>query len=162
MNNTHRHRQTAEQSSPRISPLPDMITAYLAENPGAQLYKIVEAVGASRGAVTYQLRTLAAKGIIKVHAETGSRRYYLHSFSYAQDTELLHTFLENKTKSDVLAILKKTPGLTRKDLAAQTGVPENTLYRHIAALSEAGILKRERDGHRWRYTVSEKAELVLQ
>ena len=140
----------------RSSPLPNRITTYLAENPGAPLYKIVEAVGASRGAVTYQIRTLTAKRIIKVHEETGTRRYYLYNFSYTQDTELLHSLLENKTKSDVLAVLKKSPGQTRKEIAKEIGIPENTLYRHIAALVNAGILRRERDGHSWRYMVSKK------
>ena len=140
------------------SPLPEKITAYLAENPGDQLYKIVEAVNASRGAVTYQLRTMESTGLIKVYEKTGYRRYYLYSFDYAKEEALLNIHLENKTKAGVICSLRETPGLSRKELAEKTGVPQNTLYRHIAALCKAGILKRERDGHRWRYRLSEKTE----
>lgn len=140
------------------SPLPEKITAYLAENPGDQLYKIVEALNASRGAVTYQLRNLENAGIIKVHEETGCRRYYLYNFAYAKEEALLNIHLENKTKAGIIHSLQETPGLSRKELAEKTGVPQNTLYRHIAALCKAGILKQERDGHMWRYRLSEKTE----
>ena len=161
MHPAHPSRKSG-QNNQRVSALPNLITAYLQENPGAQLYKIVEAVSASRGAVTYQLRTMTARGVIKVHEETGCRRYYLHSFEYAKDTAVLQIFLENETKSDIIENLQKTPGLSRKELAARIGIPENTLYRHIAALSDAGILKRKRDGHRWLYTIAEKTETELQ
>ncbi len=156
MDNTYLPCKTEEEKHQRFSLLPDLITAYLRENPGSQLYKIVEAVAASRGAVTYQLRTMTAKGVVKVHEETGCRRYYLHSFAYAKDRAVLKIFLENKTKAAVIRLLWETPQLSRKDIAVMLGIPENTLYRHITALSNAGILKRERNGHKWLYSIADK------
>ena len=167
------YRQT-EQKNPRASTLPEKITAYLKENPGVQLYRIVEAVGASRGAITYQIRTMTAKGLITyqirtmtakglitVHEETGCRRYYLHTFTYTKDTEILKIFLENNTKTKILRILQKTPALSREELAEKTGIPKNTLYRHLAAMSDAGTLKRKRNGHKWLYSLAEKTKTEL-
>lgn len=154
------YRQT-EQKNPRASTLPEKITAYLKENPGVQLYRIVEAVGASRGAITYQIRTMTAKGLITVHEETGCRRYYHHTFTYTKDTEILKIFLENNTKTKILRILQKTPALSREELAEKTGIPKNTLYRHLAAMSDAGTLKRKRNGHKWLYSLAEKTKTEL-
>lgn len=148
-------RSAVHQNAKTPSPLPEKIIAFLEENPGAQLYKIVAAVGASRGAVTYQMRILLEKGLVKVHRETGYNRYYLHTFAYERDEAVLANFRENPIKADIIRILRETPGLSRLELAERTGIPENTIYRHIAALGDAGILKRERSGHSWLYRMAE-------
>ena len=158
MSHSYRPRPTGIQHTRKPSELPAKITAYLTEHPGAQLYAIVSGVQASRGAVTYHLRALTAKGAIKVHEETGCRRYYIHNFTYTKEEAVIKTFLENETKAAVIIALQNNPGLGRKDIAEKTGIPENTLYRHIAALFSAGVLKRERDGHKWRYRLSAKTE----
>ncbi|MBE6506499.1 MAG: winged helix-turn-helix transcriptional regulator [Methanocorpusculum parvum] len=149
-------RSSPNRNTKPQSPLPEKITACLQANPGAQLCKIVETVGGSRGAVTYHIRTLAEKGIVTVHKEGGYNRYYLHTFAYEKDKAALAANLENPIKADIIKILLETPRLSRKELAEKTGIKENTLFRHIASMGKSGILKRERDGHCWRYRLAEK------
>lgn len=149
--------------NPRNKPhseLPGQILAYLKEHPGAQLYSIVEAVGFSRGAVTYQIRNLVTDGHITTGGSGGNTRYFLKSARYSREQMMLFAFQANPVKEKLLRHLRKHPGMSREELSETLGIKEGTLYRHLSAMQKAGILSRTRDGHRWLYRLAKEAEAL--
>lgn len=154
-----RYRSPAKNTK-KTSELPAKITAYLKENPGARMYNIVEAAKASRGAVTYQIRNMIASGEVSA-AGKNQKCYYLTSTDITKEQIQLKEFRTNETKSLIIAELQKTPKMTREELSEALGIKKGTLYRHLASLEKAGILKRRRDGHCLRYEVSEKTLLAM-
>ena len=154
-----RYRSPAKNTK-KTSELPAKITAYLKENPGARMYNIVEAAEASRGAVTYQIRNMIASGEVSA-AGKNQKCYYLTSTDITKEQIQLKEFRTNETKSLIIAELQKTPKMTREELSEALGIKKGTLYRHLASLEKAGILKRRRDGHCLRYEVSEKTLLAM-
>ena len=153
------YRSPAKKTK-KISELPGKITAYLKENPGARMYNIVEAAEASRGAVTYQLRNMIESGEVSA-AGKKQRCYYLTSSGITKEQINLKEVQTNETKSLIISELQKTQKMTREELSEALGIKKGTLYRHLASLERAGILKRKRDGHCLRYEVSEKTLLAL-
>ena len=154
-----RYRSPAKNTK-KTSELPSKITAYLKENPGARMYNIVEAAKASRGAVTYQIRNMIASGEVSA-AGKNQKCYYLTSTDITKEQIQLKEFRTNETKSLIIAELQKTPKMTREELSEALGIKKGTLYRHLASLEKAGVLKRKRDGHCLRYEVSEKTLLAM-
>ena len=154
-----RYHSTAKNIR-KTSELPGKITSYLKENPGARMYNIVEAAKASRGAVTYQLRNMIASGEVAV-AGKNQRCYYLTTSGFTKEQIQLNEFRKNQTKSQIIAELQKTPKMTREELSDVLGIKKGTLYRHLASLEKAGVLKRKREGHCLRYEVSEKTLLAI-
>ena len=154
-----RYRSPAKNTQ-KTSELPGKITAYLKENPGARMYNIVEAAKASRGAVTYQLRNMISSGEVSVCGKK-QRCYYLTSTDITKEQIQLNEFKTNETKSLIITELQKNPKMTREELSEILGIKKGTLYRHLASLEKAGILKRRRDGHCLRYEVSEKTLLAM-
>ncbi|HJJ63914.1 MAG TPA: winged helix-turn-helix domain-containing protein, partial [Methanocorpusculum sp.] len=73
----------------------------------------------------------------------------------------LNEFRKNQTKSQIIAELQKTPKMTREELSDVLGIKKGTLYRHLASLEKAGVLKRKREGHCLRYEVAEKTLLAI-
>lgn len=61
------------------------------------------------------------------------------------------TFLTNH--SHVLVCLKRDPFMRAKDIADRVGITERSVQRILTELTEYGVLYREREGRRNRYTV---------
>jgi len=61
------------------------------------------------------------------------------------------TFLTNH--SHVLICLTANPNKVLREVALEVGITERNVQRIVADLEEAGILNRERDGRRNRYTI---------
>lgn len=69
------------------------------------------------------------------------------------------TFLSNHAQ--VLLWLAREPDLLVADLAKHVGISERATYAILADLSEAGYLRRTRDGRRSRYRVNLEAPMRL-
>lgn len=67
------------------------------------------------------------------------------------------TFLSNYTH--VLVCLAREPDLTLRDVAGSIGITERAVQRLVAELEAAGVLQRERDGRRNRYTIRREVRL---
>lgn len=67
------------------------------------------------------------------------------------------TFLTNH--SHVLFCLARDPERTLREVAAKVGITERAVQRIIGELEEAGVITRERDGRRNRYTIAADVRL---
>jgi DNA-binding transcriptional ArsR family regulator len=61
------------------------------------------------------------------------------------------TFVTSHTR--ILICLASRPGITVREVAAETGITERAAHRVVAELEEAGYLTRHRLGHRNFYEV---------
>lgn len=59
----------------------------------------------------------------------------------------------------VLFCLAREPDMLLREVAARVGVTERAVQRIVADLEAAGVLQRERDGRRNRYTINPDARL---
>ena len=57
----------------------------------------------------------------------------------------------NATQTKILALMKKKPEITAKELAIEVGIAERSIKSSISKLKEAGLLYREgaRKNGRW-------------
>ena len=62
------------------------------------------------------------------------------------------TFLTNH--SHVLVCLRRDPIMRARDIALQVGITERSVQRILGELTEYGVLMREKDGRRNRYSVN--------
>lgn len=67
------------------------------------------------------------------------------------------TFLTNHTH--VLLCLHSNPGMRLRDVASSVGITERAVQRIVADLEIAGILRRQREGRRNRYSINAKVNL---
>lgn len=68
-----------------------------------------------------------------------------------QQTGTTWTFLTNHTH--VLVCLTQDPETRLRDVAERVGITERAVQRIVADLEQDGILERNRDGRRNRYTI---------
>ena len=67
------------------------------------------------------------------------------------------TFLSNH--GHVMVELAQHPNMRLRDLALRVGITERAVQRIVAELVDAGVLTRERDGRRNRYTINRRRRL---
>jgi DNA-binding transcriptional ArsR family regulator len=67
------------------------------------------------------------------------------------------TFLSNHTH--VLVCLTSNRDQTVRDIAQKVGITERAVLRIVSELEEGGVLARERDGRRNRYSIALEAPL---
>ncbi len=71
--------------------------------------------------------------------------------------EATWTFLSNHTH--VLVCLAADGDQTVRDIAQKVGITERAVLRIVSELEQGGVLSRERDGRRNRYTIDLEAPL---
>jgi DNA-binding IscR family transcriptional regulator len=59
----------------------------------------------------------------------------------------------------VLVCLARDPNARLRDVAAAVGITERAVQRIVAELEQGGVLEREREGRRNRYTLNRDASL---
>jgi predicted transcriptional regulator len=62
------------------------------------------------------------------------------------------TFLSNH--GQVLLCIARDPDVRLREIGEQVGITERAAYRIVRELSDAGYLRRERNGRRNRYTIT--------
>lgn len=67
------------------------------------------------------------------------------------------TFMSNHTH--VLVCLAAASDQTVRDIAQKVGITERAVLRIVSELEEGGVLTRERDGRRNRYSINPEAPL---
>lgn len=62
--------------------------------------------------------------------------------------------LADPTRRSLLAAIARQPSATATDLAAELPISRQAVLKHLAALTDAGLLDRERSGREVRYRVT--------
>jgi DNA-binding transcriptional ArsR family regulator len=62
--------------------------------------------------------------------------------------------LSDPTRRSLLATIAAQPSVTATELAAELPISRQAVIKHLGALTEAGLLRRERSGREVRYRVT--------
>lgn len=122
---------------------PARILSYLRYHPASPLQRIVDAVGVSRGSVSYQIMRLEKEGKI-VSQEIHGRRYYssMQSGITPLSAELFRILSHKRTREIFLSLLKK-PNQTISLIAEDIGRTPNAVGYQMKKISNAILVKTE-------------------
>ena len=121
---------------------PQRILDYLTDCPGATAAQVESALAAPKGTVHRRLAALRAQGTVRREAAPGRPdRWYPAD----QNGEAGCSAPEQQAptwKQAVLAFVRAHPGHTTAGIEAELGAPRNTVYRHLNAFADAGLVRR--------------------
>lgn len=120
----------------------DLLRA-IEENPGLHLGHLADSISGSRGTVMYHLRVLEREGIIKSEKDGRFRRFYPTGMPIGRNDLAL-----NRTDEKILDIIKRSPGVSLRDISSLLGLSKQIVSYHVARLEMSGRLWLERDGRR--------------
>ena len=144
------------------SPVPEKILSYLHEHNGSSQKQIVEAVSVSRGSVSYHLKNLEKKGIIKSVRANGVSQYFLTSAAPASaEHAVILRILSRKKSGAALLYIAEQKRVNRKALADALFVNETTARWYLEQFVSCGLVVLEEiDGNVW-YCITERVEEIL-
>lgn len=122
---------------------PARILRYLRCHPASPMQRIVDAVGVSRGSVSYQIMRLEKEGKI-VSQEIQGRRYYsaMQSGITPLSAELFRILSHKRTREIFLSLLKK-PNQTISLIAEDISRTPNAVGYQMKKISNAILVKTE-------------------
>jgi len=128
-----------------IGPRRDLL-ALVRAHPGMHLRELERASGLALGALRHHLDYLLAAGLIKDEEDGRLRRFY----PVGLDPPLRKALaaLRPRAHRAVVLHLLNHPGETAREVAAALSFPETTAGHYLRALAAAGIVARDRNGHR--------------
>ncbi|MDO5843973.1 MAG: winged helix-turn-helix transcriptional regulator [Methanocorpusculum sp.] len=150
----------------KSSKVPGEIMEYLSKHPGSSQAQIVEALGKSRGSVAHHIKKLLNERHIYTDSTFAHQRYYVQMLKKTSPKDKLNALMSNRKCREVISILIRNQGLTRKEIADEMNMKPIAVFRYIKILIEGGILIDVRDGHKLRYLIKEEikddiAEIVM-
>ena len=77
----------------------------------------------------------------------------------AKSSDPLYTWTFFSNYAHVLVCLAKDPSARLRDVAEKVGITERAAQRIVGQLEEAGVLSKEREGRRNRYSIDMKRPL---
>jgi DNA-binding transcriptional ArsR family regulator len=123
----------------------------IVEKPGIDLKRIIAYTGWNESTLRYHLWQMKTLGKIKIISNTGNLSYFENHGRYSEDEQrdLALKFLFSV--SDIISILRSSPGLTRGEIADILQVSGPTVTRRMQRLINKGLVSQQRDGKYSRY-----------
>lgn len=118
------------------------IFGYIQANPGEHYNGIKDALGLTNGSLAHHLRTLEREQFIKSRRFGLYRRFYPMHFRIP-DQEV---FQPNDVQRTILDVIRRSPGITQKEIASRLGLTPPTVNYHVAVLSERNLIHVVRQG----------------
>jgi len=131
------------------------IYGMIESNPGVHYTLIKKRVGVGNGTLTYHLGTLEREGFIRSEWDGLYKRFYPSQAAVSQGEPVVEL---SAVQKELLGHIRRSPGISQKDLVASTGVSKRVVSYHIAQMAQARLVRVERDGKLVRcYPVEEAA-----
>ena len=125
------------------------ILGYISANPGEHFNAIKRALDLPNGTFAHHLSVLEREGFVKSRTEGMYRRYYPMDMKVpSQGSGLKHT------QTLIIEVVRETPGISQKEVAAVLGLSNSTVGYHVEDLIAKGIIRKERRGMGVRYYVT--------
>jgi predicted transcriptional regulator len=119
------------------------IYGYILANPGEHYNAIREVLGLTNGSLAHHLRTLERENFIKSKKFGIYRRFYPMKMRMPEDE-----FEINEIQKMIMAIIKKSPGISQKEIASDIKLTPPTVNYHIGILLHEGLVRVARKGRR--------------
>jgi predicted transcriptional regulator len=117
------------------------IYQFIKNNPGETYNSIKRGVSLSNGSTTYHLRVLEREGLVHSKRNGTFRHFYPASMKLPKKV-----FRLSPVQKAMIEILRESPGISQVRLSEETGMTTSALNYHVKLLSEAGIIKKKREG----------------
>ena len=113
--------------------------------PGIAASELAKAAGVSWGTTIYHLDVLEQTQMVTSLREGRYRRYFENGAVLPGSKQVV-AILQNAVTADVARLVRERPGATQKELAAAVGMSPQALHWHLARLTGAGVVRKEREG----------------
>ncbi|HTY90473.1 MAG TPA: winged helix-turn-helix transcriptional regulator [Methanocella sp.] len=119
------------------------VQKFIVDNPGSTLRDIARGTGVNLGTVRYHVLILSLNHrIVSYAADDKHVRYFTNSGAYSKEEQLVISLMRRDSMGRILALLKKTPGLTNIEISLSLGSQESAVSRYMKELSEKGVVTR--------------------
>ena len=115
------------------------IMGYLRANPGMNFTSIKEELELNNGSLAFHLKVLEREGYIT------SKRVGKYKWFYPAKSKIKKPI---SIKEQVLATLRRNPGITQKQIAKKIGQNPASVHKVLHKLQKADIVEFERDGRK--------------
>jgi len=126
----------------------------IANTPGIHFRALLDELDYAQGTLQYQIRWLAAEGLIDVSEDGKYTRYYPAAEFDDTDRTVMNA-LRREYGRRILAHLLADGPLTTTELSDRLEKAQSTVSWHLSKLAEAELVTKERDGQRVLYRVSD-------
>lgn len=130
------------------------IYQHVVANPGVHFRAILDEFDYAQGTIQYQLRWLDEHDLVEVSDDGKYTRYYPVADFDDADRVVMNA-LRRKYSRRILAQLLAAGPLTTTQLSERLDKAKSTVSWHLSNLAEAGLVRKERDGRRVVYEVSD-------
>jgi predicted transcriptional regulator len=130
------------------------IYQHIVDTPGIHFRALFDDIDLAKGTLQYHLHWLADEGLIDVQDGTDYTRYYAAD-SFDEVDQTVMGALRRTIARRILAYLVSEGPLTTTDIAERLEKSQSTISWHLSNLVDAGLVKKERDGRRVYYEVTD-------
>ncbi|WP_254824099.1 winged helix-turn-helix transcriptional regulator [Haloglomus halophilum] len=116
------------------------------ERPGVHFNELTRVLDLAPGQVQYHLKRLTRADRVVAADLFGRTHYYPPEFDDWERAAL--ALLHRETSADIVAELLAAGPLGASETAERVGIARSTCSWHVDRLSEAGVVRTERDGNR--------------
>src|SRR5271157_478264 len=125
----------------------NLISKYIAGNPGASLYDISRGLKINMGTARYHLMILGINHrIVSYRADEKYVRYFTNAGSYSREQQFMVSIMKREGIKKVLNALMEKPGMSNVELSREMGLQESAASRYMKELFEKGIVAKEQTG----------------
>jgi hypothetical protein len=119
-----------------------MIYGFIMSNPGVHYNFIKQRLGLNNGSIVYHLTVLERQELIKSEKVGLYKRFYPIGQTLSE-TGIMEL---NDTQQAMLELVRKSPGLTQRELADRLGISSRVVNYHVGLLQRARLVTLEKDG----------------
>jgi DNA-binding MarR family transcriptional regulator len=121
-----------------------LIQGYIDGNPGESYNAIKRALELKNGTLAYYLKILSKEGKIRTERDGMYKRFYPTVGKSRAENVIIEL---SKIQQNILDFIKSNPGTTQTNIAKELGIIHSKLNYHISMLSDARLIKLEREGN---------------
>ena len=117
-------------------------TRAITNNPGIDVPTLAGITGLNENTLRYHLAKLIANGKVTYLVKPGVIRYFLNQGAYSLYEQVFIHYLWSETPSEMLQMLKRTPGLTRQQISDSLGISGPSVTRQMDRMRQFGLENR--------------------
>jgi hypothetical protein len=121
-----------------------LIQGYIDGNPGESYNAIKRALELKNGTLAYYLKILAKEGKIKAERDGMYKRFYPTAGKSRTENLIIEL---SKIQQKILEYIKTNPGTSQTNISKELGIIQSKLNYHISQMSDARLIKVEREGN---------------
>jgi predicted transcriptional regulator len=127
------------------------IHGYIIANPGEHYSSIRDALDLNNGTLAYHLQRLQSESLVKSAFDGTHRRFYPAGMKVPEPMQDGLTEVQRIIVSRIIG----RPGISQRELGSLMGLSPSTINFHMDRLVARGVMRRERDGMRYRCFVKD-------